>query len=39
MEEYVRKKIALEKLQEQTKYMDDIAERRKMELEEIENAK
>lgn len=39
MEELIRKKLALEKIQENTKYLDDISNRRKLELEEIENAK
>lgn len=39
MEDLVRRKIELEKLQENTKYLDDISNRRKMEIEEINSEK
>ena len=35
MEELVRKKLELEKLQENTKYLDEISNRRQMEIDEI----
>jgi len=35
MEDLVRRKLELERLQENTKYIDDISSRRKLELEEI----
>jgi hypothetical protein len=37
MEEFVRKKLELERLQENTKYLDDISNRRKLELDGIHN--
>lgn len=37
MEELVRKKLELEKLQENTKYLDEISNRRQMEISEINN--
>ena len=39
MEEIVRKKLELERLQENKKYFDDISKRRQLEIEEIDNEK
>jgi len=37
MEDIVRRKIELERLQENTKYLDDITQRRKLELDQIDS--